>query len=74
MSRAPAVAAAALALATGGPLDDCLRSIATQRSTNVSPAFWHELTLAAANARQAGRASHPEVGSGGSTVPGVSNS
>jgi protein-tyrosine phosphatase len=41
MSRAPAVAAMALAIATGRPPEECLREVA---GGDVSPALWRELT------------------------------
>jgi hypothetical protein len=43
MSRAPAIAAAALATLGGGTLDDCMQKVAQYHKTDVSPGFWSEL-------------------------------
>jgi hypothetical protein len=40
MSRSPAIAAAAIALATARPLDDCLTAITTGGPHDVSPILW----------------------------------
>lgn len=52
LSRSPAVAAAALRLATGQPPEDCLRRVAETGVADVSPALWSELrTLVQAMSR-----------------------
>jgi protein-tyrosine phosphatase len=44
MSRAPAVAAAALALVEQAPPEDCLRRLAAQgHPTDVTPGLWNEI-------------------------------
>jgi hypothetical protein len=43
VSRSPAVAAAALALAHGRPPAECLQQIAAQHACDVSPALWDEV-------------------------------
>lgn len=47
MSRAPAIAAAALAIAEGANPDDTLRHIAALGPHDVSPALWAEIVQAA---------------------------
>jgi len=44
LSRAPAVAAAALALVYHESLEDCLRHIAQEHRSDVSPGLWSEIT------------------------------
>lgn len=44
VSRSPAVAAAALALAHGTPVEECLRLVAACHPSDVSPGLWAELT------------------------------
>jgi predicted protein tyrosine phosphatase len=44
VSRSPAVAAAALALAHGQPPAECLQQIAAHHACDVSPALWDEVT------------------------------
>jgi hypothetical protein len=44
MSRSPAVAAAALALAHGSPLHDCLERVVRHHPCDVSPGLWNEVT------------------------------
>ena len=43
MSRSPAIAAMALAWATGRPPEDCLAALATHGPIDVSPALWSDL-------------------------------
>lgn len=43
MSRAPAVAASALALLGDGTPDECLRRVTTHHPADVSPGLWAEL-------------------------------
>jgi hypothetical protein len=43
-SRAPAVAAAALALIHHEPIEECLRRIVVCHPSDVSPGFWSEVT------------------------------
>jgi hypothetical protein len=43
LSRAPVIAAAALALLTRQPAEDCLRRLAEQHSCDVAPAFWDDV-------------------------------
>ena len=43
MSRAPAIAAAALATLGEGTLEDCMEKVAQYHKTDVSPSFWSEL-------------------------------
>jgi hypothetical protein len=44
LSRAPAVAAAALALAHNESPEDCLRRVAQHHHSDVSPGLWTEIT------------------------------
>jgi hypothetical protein len=44
MSRSPAIAAAAISLAGGGPPDTCLAALAKSGPHDISPALWHEMT------------------------------
>ncbi|HJT76403.1 MAG TPA: hypothetical protein VJ739_04300 [Gemmataceae bacterium] len=44
MSRSPAVAAAALALATGRPPDSCLAEVCRSGPADLSPGLWQEVT------------------------------
>ena len=43
MSRAPTIAAAALALALHKSPEGCLQDVASQHPTDVSPGFWDEV-------------------------------
>ena len=43
MSRSPAVAAAALSLAYGGPPEEWLKSVAEHHPSDVSPGLWEEI-------------------------------
>ena len=43
MSRAPAVAAAAISLVSGDPPDSCLAAVVQSGSSDVSPALWREI-------------------------------
>ncbi len=43
VSRAPAVVAAALALAHGEPLEECLKHVVRYHRSDVSPGFWSEV-------------------------------
>ena len=43
MSRSPAIAAAAWALVTKRPLDECIQQIAKIRSLDLSPALWNDV-------------------------------
>jgi hypothetical protein len=43
MSRAPAVAAAALALAFGETPEDCLKRVVAHHRCDVSPGLWNEV-------------------------------
>lgn len=43
MSRSPAIAAAAWAIAAKRPLDECLQQIASMRSMDLSPALWNDV-------------------------------
>jgi protein-tyrosine phosphatase len=43
ISRAPAVAAAALAIATDRPLEECLEKVMLSRGGDVSPGFWRSV-------------------------------
>jgi protein-tyrosine phosphatase len=44
LSRAPAIAAAALALAHGESPEDCLERVAQQHRSDVLPGLWSEIT------------------------------
>jgi protein-tyrosine phosphatase len=44
MSRSPAVIAAALALLTGEPPEECLKRVAAHHPSDVSPGFWREVS------------------------------
>lgn len=46
MSRSPAIAAAALAIVTHTPPDDCLRTIAANAPHDVSPILWSRIKTA----------------------------
>jgi hypothetical protein len=43
MSRSPAITAAALAIAEGRPIEECLAEIVEGGVCDVSPAFWRDL-------------------------------
>jgi hypothetical protein len=43
VSRSPAIAAAALSLIYGKPLEDCLQEIVSHHPSDVSPGFWGEV-------------------------------
>jgi hypothetical protein len=43
MSRSPAVVAAALSLAEGRELDDCLKSVTSHHAADVLPGFWQDV-------------------------------
>ncbi len=44
VSRAPAVAAAGLALAHGAPPEECLKRVVAHHPCDVSPGLWNEVT------------------------------
>lgn len=43
MSRSPAIAAAAWAVATRQPLDECLKRLTSSAAHDVSPALWYDI-------------------------------
>jgi protein-tyrosine phosphatase len=53
MSRSPAVAAAALRLAYGGPPEQWLRTIAEHHPSDVSPGLWEEVRAVLVSPRPA---------------------
>jgi protein-tyrosine phosphatase len=53
MSRSPAVAAAALTLAYGGPPEDWLRLVTEHHPSDVSPGLWDEVRRLLVNPRPA---------------------
>ena len=48
MSRAPAIAAAAIATITGRSMEECLAEVARSGARDVSPGFWQAGAVAAA--------------------------
>jgi hypothetical protein len=44
MSRTPAISAAALAIASGRPLDECLAEVVGGRPVDISPGLWIDVT------------------------------
>jgi hypothetical protein len=69
VSRAPAIAAAALNLYTGKTPDECLRVIAGTVSHDVNPGFWNDV-VAICRSRRPSR-SDPQIPmlTGGSLIP-----
>ncbi|HVS38772.1 MAG TPA: hypothetical protein VMS17_24665 [Gemmataceae bacterium] len=53
MSRSPAIAAAALSVAYGGPPEEWLKSVAEHHASDVSPGFWDEVRRLLVNPRPA---------------------
>jgi protein-tyrosine phosphatase len=45
MSRAPTIAAAAIAIGFGKNVEDCLREIVARHPSDVSPGFWDEVKV-----------------------------
>lgn len=54
MSRSPAIVAAALALASGSDVVECLRGVVGQHPADVSPGLWADVRAAVAARRKCG--------------------